>query len=96
MFGGESLAHNLPVVTRLQRLAADLGATVSQLAIAWTIARPGVDVAIVGAQHITYLHDSVGAADVTLTDAVLAAIDKILTAASSVGGPYPEMHAEAR
>lgn len=96
VFSSESLVHNLPVVTELQHLAADLGATVSQLAIAWAIARPGVDVAIVGAQHITYLHDSVGAADVTLTDADLAAVDKILTAASPVGGPYPEMHAEAR
>lgn len=96
VFRGESLVHNLHVVARLQHLAADLGVTISQLAIAWTIAQPGVDVAIIGAQHITYLQDSVGAADVTLTDADLAAIEEILTAASPVGGPYPEMHAEAR
>jgi aryl-alcohol dehydrogenase-like predicted oxidoreductase len=87
--------RNLEVVTELEHLAADLGVTISQLAIAWTIAQPSVDVAIVGAQHVTYLQDSAGAADVNLSEADLAAIQKILTSATPVGGPYPEMHAEA-
>jgi aryl-alcohol dehydrogenase-like predicted oxidoreductase len=76
-------------------LTAGLGVTISQLAIAWTIAQPGVQVAIVGAQHITYLQNSAGAADVSLSDTALAAVDKILQSAAPVGGPYPEMHAKA-
>ncbi|MDT5343627.1 MAG: hypothetical protein QOE52_2811, partial [Mycobacterium sp.] len=58
-------------------------------------AQPGVHVAIVGAQHVTYLQDSAGAADVTLSEADLAAVADILKSASPVGGPYPEMHAKA-
>ena len=95
IFSGDGFLRNLEVVAQLQHLAADLGVTISQLAIAWTIAQPGVHVAIVGAQHITYLQDSAGAADVTLSDADLAAIENILASASPVGGPYPEMHAKA-
>jgi aryl-alcohol dehydrogenase-like predicted oxidoreductase len=95
IFSGDGYVRNLDVVAELQHLAADLGATVSQLAIAWTIAQPGVDVAIVGAQHITYLQDSAGAADVTLSDADLSAISDIVKSAAPVGGPYPEMHAKA-
>jgi hypothetical protein len=95
IFSGEGFLRNLEVVGQLQQLAADLGVSVSQLAIAWTIAQPGVHVAIVGAQHVTYLQESAGAADVNLSDADLAAIGDILKAATSVGGPYPEMHQKA-
>jgi aryl-alcohol dehydrogenase-like predicted oxidoreductase len=95
IFSGEGFLRNLEVVAQLQHLAADLGVTISQLAIAWTIAQPGVHVAIVGAQHVAYLQDSAGAADVTLSDADLAAVENILSSASPVGGPYPEMHAKA-
>lgn len=95
IFNGDGFLRNLEVVAQLQHLAADLGVTVSQLAIAWTIAQPGVHVAIVGAQHVTYLQDSAGAADVALSDADLAAVGDILKAATPVGGPYPEMHAKA-
>lgn len=42
-----------------------------------------------GAQHVTYLQDSAGAADVTLTDADLAAIEDIMKSATPVGGPAP-------
>jgi len=95
IFTGDGFLRNLEVVTQLQHLAADLGVTVSQLAIAWTLAQPGVHVAIVGAQHVTYLQDSAGAADVTLSEADLVAVADILKSASPVGGPYPEMHAKA-
>jgi aryl-alcohol dehydrogenase-like predicted oxidoreductase len=94
IFTGETLMRNLECVTQLQRFAADRGVTVSQLAIAWTIAQPGVNVAIVGAQHVGYLQDSAAAADVTLTDEDLDAIEEIMAGSVQVGGPYPEMHAE--
>jgi aryl-alcohol dehydrogenase-like predicted oxidoreductase len=92
IFSGDGFLANLEVVSQLTRLAADLGVTVSQLAIAWTLAQPGVHVAIVGAQHVGYLQDSAAAADVTLSDADLATIEEIMASATPVGGPYPEMH----
>lgn len=91
IFNGDGFLANLEAVRRLELLAADLGVTVSQLATAWTLAQPGVHVAIVGAQHLSYLQESAGAADVTLSEAALAAIEEILESAAPVGGPYPEM-----
>jgi aryl-alcohol dehydrogenase-like predicted oxidoreductase len=92
IFNGEDYVRNLKVVADLGHLAIDLGVTMSQLAIAWTLAQPGVHAAIMGAQHVTYLQDSAGAADVTLSEEDLAAIEDIMKSATPVGGPAPEMH----
>jgi hypothetical protein len=48
LFTGETFRRNLGIVRELQRWAVERGHTVSQLAIAWTLAHPAVDVAIVG------------------------------------------------
>jgi aryl-alcohol dehydrogenase-like predicted oxidoreductase len=90
VFTGDEYRRNLKVVAELERFAAHLGITISQLAIAWTLSRPGVHVAIVGARRVSHLEDSVGAADVTLTDADLGDIDKIMSSATPVAGPSPE------
>ena len=70
--------------------AADLGVTVSRLAIAWTLANPAVHVAIVGARQASHVQDSLAAADVSLSDADLAEIDNIMSFAAQVAGPSPE------
>lgn len=92
IFNGQDYIRNLKVVEDLGHLAIELGVTMSQLAIAWTLAQPGVHAAIMGAQHVTYLQDSAGAADVTLSEGSLAAIEEIMKSATPVGGPAPEMH----
>jgi aryl-alcohol dehydrogenase-like predicted oxidoreductase len=51
VFEGEAFRRNLGVVSELERFAADeLGTSVAQLAVAWTLANPAVHVAIVGAR----------------------------------------------
>jgi aryl-alcohol dehydrogenase-like predicted oxidoreductase len=90
VFTDDAYRRNLAVVAELQGFAADLGITVSQLAIAWTLANPAVHVAIVGARHTDHVDDSLAAADISLSDADLADIDKIMTAATPVTGPSPE------
>ncbi|MGY5014851.1 aldo/keto reductase [Streptomyces sp. 900105755] len=44
VFRGETYGRNLAVVRELQEFAAFRDMTVSQLAVAWTLAQPGVDV----------------------------------------------------
>jgi aryl-alcohol dehydrogenase-like predicted oxidoreductase len=95
IFKGEGFLGNLEIVAQLQRLAADLNITISQLAIAWVLAQPGVHVAIVGAQNLPYLQDSARAVDVTLSEANLTAIEQIISSAHPVSGPTPEMHEKA-
>ena len=90
VFTGESYRGNLAVVEELERFAADIGVTISQLAIGWTLANPAVHVAIVGARHIDHVDDSLAAADIWLSDADLVEIEQIMAAATPVAGPSPE------
>jgi len=90
LFNGDALRRNVEAVRRLEQLASELGTSVSALAIAWTLAHPAVDVAIVGARHSVHIEESVGAAALRLGDGDLAAIDAIMDGAMAVGGPSPE------
>jgi aryl-alcohol dehydrogenase-like predicted oxidoreductase len=90
VFSGGIFEINLATVRALAMFAADLGVTVSQLAIAWTLANPAVHVAIVGARQASHIQDSLAAADVSLSDADLDEIDKIMGFGAQVSGPSPE------
>ncbi len=94
-FKGEEFRRNLEVVGELERFASErLGASVSQLAIAWTLTNPAVQVAIVGARHPGHIKDSVAAAELSLSEADLAEIDRIMAASVPMAGPHPEMMPE--
>jgi aryl-alcohol dehydrogenase-like predicted oxidoreductase len=91
VFHGDAFRRNLDVVERLNRFATeDLGCSVAQLAVAWTLANPAVNVAIVGARHPNHIEDSLAAATLSLGTAELEQIDEIMADAVPVGGPSPE------
>jgi aryl-alcohol dehydrogenase-like predicted oxidoreductase len=90
MFTGEGYRRNLAAVRALEKFAAHRGITVSQLAIAWTLANPAVHVAIVGARQANHVEDSLAAADIWLDSADLAEIDTIMASAAAAAGPSPE------
>jgi hypothetical protein len=54
------------------------------------LANPAVHVAIVGARQAKHVEDSLAAADISLSNADLAEIDKIMASATPVGGATPE------
>jgi len=87
-FTGPGFGRNLQVGAALSRFAADSGATIAQLAVAWVLAHPAVQVAIVGA-HPT---SSAGkrALDLAPSRDDLAEIDGTMAAAVPLGGPSPE------
>jgi aryl-alcohol dehydrogenase-like predicted oxidoreductase len=94
-FKGEDYRRNLEVVRELERFASDeLGASVSELAIAWTLANPAVQVAIVGARHPQHIEASVAAAEVSLSQADLEQIERIMAGSVPLSGPSPEMMPE--
>jgi aryl-alcohol dehydrogenase-like predicted oxidoreductase len=69
------------VLERVQRLvpiAADLGLTMAQLAVAWVLANPNVASAITGASRPEQVTDNVKAAGVKLDQDVLDKIDEAL------------------
>jgi aryl-alcohol dehydrogenase-like predicted oxidoreductase len=89
-FRGELFEQNLRVVARLRSLAERHGITVPQLAIAWVLANPAVDVAIVGARRPQQLTQTAPAADVELSEETLQEIAQIMKDATPTGGPSPE------
>jgi hypothetical protein len=89
-FTGAGFTRNLQVVAALRAFAARRGATIGQLAVAWVLANPAVQVAISGARTPAHLAENIGALDLTLSQADLAEIDTIMAAAVPVGGPTPE------
>ena len=89
-FTGDGFTRNLRVVAGLRAFAARRGATIAQLAVAWVLASPAVQVAIVGARTPAHQAETLGALDLTLDQADLAEIDTIMAAAVPVGGPTPE------
>jgi aryl-alcohol dehydrogenase-like predicted oxidoreductase len=90
LFQGENFERNLAVVEELGALAEERGHTVAQLAVAWTLAQPGVHVAIVGARRPDHIEGTAPAADIELSDEDLERIESIMEGAVSVAGPTPE------
>jgi aryl-alcohol dehydrogenase-like predicted oxidoreductase len=90
-FHGETFRRNLEKVRELQRFASEeFGSSVGQLAVAWTLANPAVQVAIVGAQRAQHIDDAVAASELHLGDDELAHIDRIMTGAMAFTGPSPD------
>jgi 1-deoxyxylulose-5-phosphate synthase len=66
----------LEAVARLKPIAADLGLTMVQLALAWVLRRPEVASAIIGASRPEQVEANVRAAGVKLPDEALQRIDQ--------------------
>jgi aryl-alcohol dehydrogenase-like predicted oxidoreductase len=90
MFAGETFRRNLAIVRRLEALASERAVTVAQLAIAWTLANPAVDVAIVGARDPQQIRQTAPAAEIQFSQQDLTRIEQILRDEVPVGGPAPE------
>ena len=91
VFHGDSFERNLRAVDRLRQLAeGELGITLAQLAVAWTLHNPAVHVAIVGTRNPDHVDGALAAADIELDGEVIGRVDQIMTSAVAVGGPSPE------
>jgi aryl-alcohol dehydrogenase-like predicted oxidoreductase len=90
IFKGEIFRKNLELVERLKQFSTRRGCTVAQLAIAWTLANPAVDVAIVGARNPSQIEDTAPAAGVHLSPAEVAEINQLMKNAIKVIDPTPE------
>ncbi|HOA24580.1 MAG: aldo/keto reductase family protein [Aggregatilineales bacterium] len=73
-------------VRQLKPIADDLGITRAELAIAWALRQPAISSVITGATKLSQLESNLRAAEVKLTDDVLARIDKIFSPAEQAVG----------
>jgi aryl-alcohol dehydrogenase-like predicted oxidoreductase len=91
VFHGAAFERNLRTVADLQRFAREeLGISLGQLAIAWTLANPSVHVAIVGTRSPAHVDEAVAAADIELSEDAMRRIDEIVRHATPIAGPSPE------
>ncbi|MCF7752254.1 aldo/keto reductase [Bacillus subtilis subsp. subtilis] len=67
--------RGLRILTALDDIAGKHGATASQVALAWLIARPGITAPIVSATSVTQLKDVLAAAQVALSAGDVAQLD---------------------
>jgi aryl-alcohol dehydrogenase-like predicted oxidoreductase len=90
-FSGENLERNLGLVETLRQIAADRGATVAQIAIAWVLAQGADIVPLVGARRRNRLIESLGALEVALTEDDVAAIVAAVPVDAAAGDRYDAM-----
>ena len=65
------------VISTVIELAAELGVTPAQLALAWVLSHPEITVAITGGDTIEHLNDNIGAVGWTLDDSVRETLDTV-------------------
>lgn len=87
-FTGENLEHNLALVEALRAVADARGVTVAQVAIAWVLGRGADVVPLVGARRRDRLAEALGALEVELDAADLAAIEAAVPADAAAGARY--------
>jgi aryl-alcohol dehydrogenase-like predicted oxidoreductase len=73
-FEGDNFAQNIAVVDRLAALAAELGVTAAQLALAWVYAQGDDIIPIPGTKRVKYLEENVAATALRLTPENIASI----------------------
>ncbi|MCX5370056.1 aldo/keto reductase [Streptomyces sp. NBC_00103] len=87
-FQGDNLQHNLNLVEALRKIAEQKGVSVAQIAIAWVLAQGEDIVPLVGARTRERLAESLGALDVVLEAADLAAVEDAVPADAAAGERY--------
>jgi aryl-alcohol dehydrogenase-like predicted oxidoreductase len=84
-------ARNWRIVETARSIAADIGATVPQVALAWLLGRPAVSSVILGVRTIGQLDDNLGALSIDLDDGLVARLDAV----SAPDEAYPYRFIEA-
>lgn len=84
-FQGDALQANLRLAETVKAVAAELGATPAQVALAWVLAQGEHVVPIPGTKRRKYLEDNAGAVALTLPADVLARLEAVFQ--PDVAGP---------
>lgn len=78
MFQGEEWQRNQDFVDDLRTIATDIGKTVVQLVVRWTIEQPGVTAALCGAKRAYQIEESAAAMQFELAPEIRQRIDEAL------------------
>ncbi len=87
-FQPDAYPLNLKLLVDFEALAADVGCTPAQLALAWLLARGEHVVPIPGTTNVAHLREDLGAVDVELTSTQISRADQIINQRTVVGPRY--------
>jgi len=87
-FHAENLPRNLALADRFAALAREKGCTPAQLALAWLLAQGDDVVPIPGTKRRRYLEENVGATEIPLSRADLAAVESAIPKGAATGERY--------
>ncbi len=68
--------RNWTILEALRAVAAEQGRSPAQVALAWTLARPGITSVVIGASGVAQLDDNLAALEATLTDEQTRRLDE--------------------
>ncbi|QRR01187.1 aldo/keto reductase [Dyadobacter sandarakinus] len=86
-FQGDNFYKNLELLKQIQELAAEKGATPSQLALAWVLSRKNT-VAIPGTKRVRYIEENAAAANLVLDQAEIEKLESVVPVGSASGTRY--------
>jgi aryl-alcohol dehydrogenase-like predicted oxidoreductase len=87
-FQGENLRRNLDLLTALEKIAEQKGATTAQLAFAWALSRGEDIIPLIGTKRRDRLAEALGALDLELTPDEVASLEEAVPADQVAGGRY--------
>ena len=87
-FVGENIQHNIALLERIEKIAAEKKCTPAQLALAWILSQGSDIVPIAGTKRRAYLEENVGAVGIPLTPDDLARINHELPSGITAGERY--------
>jgi aryl-alcohol dehydrogenase-like predicted oxidoreductase len=90
-FQGENFAKNLELVQRVEEIAREIGATPSQLALAWLLAKGDDVVPIPGTKHARYVDENAKAVEFRLSPEQLRRIEDASPKGAAAGPRYADM-----
>lgn len=89
-FSIEARKANQALVTLLEQIAQQKGATPAQIALSWLLAQKPWIVPIPGTTKLSRLHENLASADIELSQQELSNIEKVLASVTVEGARYPE------
>lgn len=87
-FAPENYAANLKLLPAFQKLAKEVGATPSQLALAWLMNKSKTIIPIPGTTSLSHLAENLDAADLRLSPQVMAALEALINQNTVLGSRY--------
>jgi aryl-alcohol dehydrogenase-like predicted oxidoreductase len=87
-FDAANYAKNLDLLPEYLRIAAELGCTPAQLALAWLLAKGEDIIPIFGTRSLTHLDDNAGGASVKLDQGLVERLDKLINQQTVLGPRY--------